>query len=338
MFKIGRQPNPVAPALYEPGLDGFIASESSLTPVELDMAQRIEHDRYVEDAPRLSDIASDATRTEPFWYSQNGAVEHMPEQQGLQELQAYLRTIDEPWAQDMLDNLTFVGRHEFARACQGIAAYWKHFLDSDPTGQSQLCVITLISHPRDGTIMKSDKFVREGVLAWFSNEDLARYGRRLVFTPAELTAPPERTRVVLLDDHTVTGKEMREDVYEKLYLDPAMQPYLERVEINTLSASHTEIAQGLKYTGDLYIPVKTFYRAHQSRLPIQTGLDTTDTTAKGAYTAVAHGRVDKDFADRIAPQPWLRSPDRPAIARVVSQYGSATPQYERALAARERRN
>lgn len=271
------------------------AHEHAARPELAETTKSLETRGYVKDAPLFADQVKDKSRTTQFLYFRNtgngnkGTKPSGPktEHKGLVELKDFLtqfvkvtdrkglglkrRTADlAEQARSMLDNLTFIGNPEFNEAVQGLGEHWKQYLEDDPA--RRICVLTEVgelNRYRHNRRPKSDAYLRDKIAQSFTEEEMRRYGDRVVFSMDELDAQPENARLVLLDDWTISGSQMR-SVYGKLMNDPKAREYIEAgcLEINVIAASKGRIEDGLEI--DPYdetkgsIPVRSYYRAHHA--------------------------------------------------------------------------
>ncbi len=201
-------------------------------------------------------------------------------------------------ARSIRDKLTFIGEKEYRKAAAGIAANWKAVMEAD--ANLQICVIAgEIAKLKDrktddktiyGNQIKSDEYLLEAILANFSEEDWERYGGRVIVDRDDIAqAPKEHLRIVLLDDWTISGWQLR-----KVYISLVGQyPEIRRqIEVQLITANKQRIEQGLAvdlvYTGEK-LPVKAYYSAHYS-----------GAAARGAHITGSHSTSDFDFEVTIA--------------------------------------
>lgn len=106
--------------------------------------------------------------------------------------------------------------------------------------------------------------------------------------------PKENLRVVLLDDWTISGSQLR-DVYHSLV---DQYPEIEdQIEMQLIVANEQRIKYGLsvdELMGDgKRIPVRAYFSAHDSK-----------TAKNGAYITGFHSSVDYDFEKLIRRMLW----------------------------------
>jgi hypothetical protein len=273
-----------------------------------------ERQGYIKMAPRFRDQIDDATRTNTFRYARTAsgvkadksrpdvAVE-MTEHEGLVGLDRFLKEFIQQSqgdsreasrrkvAEAMLENLTFIGSREYAEAARGIGDYWKAYLDEDP--DRQICVPMNIS--RIWTGRKSDVYLFETVIDGFNDNDLERYSGRILTDLEDVTVQPDKLKVVLLDDWTISGSQMQAAYRDIKDSRSGTRMYADRVEINLLTASAERIRNGLpeRLWGDNLptIPLRAYFVSHEA--PDTTGYD------QNAHITGTHSSVDFDFEEPI---------------------------------------
>ena len=201
-------------------------------------------------------------------------------------------------ARSIRDKLTFIGEKEYKKAAAGIAANWKAVMEAD--ADLQICVIAgEIAKLKDkktddktiyGNQIKSDEYLLEAILANFSEEDWEKYGGRVLVDRDDIAqAPKEHLRVVLLDDWTISGWQLRKVYISLIGQYPEIR---KQIEVQLITANKQRIEQGLAvdwlYTGEK-LPVKAYYSAHYSK-----------TAARGAHITGSHSTSDFDFEVTIA--------------------------------------
>lgn len=279
---------------------------------------------FAKDAPSLSSQLQDPYRQMPFRYLSRDKKSYslMRESEGLAQLDSFLDdfivaassrhkgigsftpqavTSLRDQALEMRDRLTFIGHQEYHRATEGIGEYWKDFLDQHPDGQ--ICVISGVTKlSRYDKIKgrkpdrKSDDWLREDILLTYDECELEAYGERIVVDPEKLEADPEKTKIVLLDDWSISGKQMR-DVYKQLESSGVKPSYIDvnRVEINLVVASPQRIKNGLvvpgdKKRGDTIVPVKGYFRSRSC---------TNAPEENQGYVTGLHSSVNYGFRDEL---------------------------------------
>jgi hypothetical protein len=217
---------------YEPEIDQA-APTGEVSPE--DAARLLESRRFVRTAPRLTDqLADEETRsnlityiaethsslktvTSKDRYRDNRA--ELTEYETLRQLEEFLDYIESlngecaAKAKSMRENLTFIGEKEYKEAAAGIAASWKAALEANT--DLQICTIA-------GEIgrekIKSGEYLLDNILADFTEEDWKRYGGRIIVDRddiAQVQQKKENLRVVLLDDWTISGMQLK-NVYNLL--------------------------------------------------------------------------------------------------------------------------
>ncbi len=195
-------------------------------------------------------------------------------------------------AKSMRENLTFIGEKEYKEAAAGIAVSWKAALEANT--DLQICVIAGEIKINKNQI-KSDEYLLDNILANFTEEDWEEYGDRIIVDRDDIAnMPKENLRVVLLDDWTISGSQLR-DVYHSLV---DQYPEIEdQIEMQLIVANEQRIKYGLsvdELMGDgKKIPVRAYFLAHDSK-----------TAKNGAYITGFHSSVDYDFEKLIRRMLW----------------------------------
>lgn len=269
------------------------------------LAETIEMQHYVKDAPVFIEQAGDITRTNTLQYwDQDDEAVTITEHEGLEQLHDYLvgaieEVRHEPTAKEraseeffgsLLDTLTFIGEKEYTEGARGIAAMWKQYLNENV--RNTLCIPSNISASHG--FRKSDVYLLERILDSFTDEELEHYKGRIVTKLEKLSSKPEHTRVVLLDDWTISGSQMM-DAYRHIEGVPELRQYVPCIEMNLLTATRKRIEEGFEVTNwngiSNTIPVKTYYRAH-----------TASYANHGAHITGSHSSVDYDFQNPLVSQ------------------------------------
>ena len=176
----------------------------------------------------------------------------------------------------MCENLTFIGEKEYKEAAAGIAASWKAALEANT--DLQICTIA-------GEIgrekIKSGEYLFDNILADFTEEDWKKYGGRIIVDRddiAQVQQKKENLRVVLLDDWTISGMQLK-NVYNLL-----VEQYPEikdRIEVQLIVANKQRIEKGFlidRWMGDeKRIPLRAYFSAHEAK-----------TAENGAYITGFH--------------------------------------------------
>lgn len=314
-------------------------------------ALKMESRGFAEIAPSYEDQLLDDSRTKEFTYnnlpphieSDLRVENNLTEIEGLRDLDTFLSFFleitkshdgsysfpeDAEQAQSILENLTFIGEREYAEAARGLGVLWKNYLDADP--KRKLCVLANVSNSdKYPGKRKSDDYLRERVFDTFSDEDKQKYAGR-IFTELEHIEedPPEDVRVVLLDDWTISGRQLGR-VYRDIEEDPVFRAFIDSIEVNLLVASSDRLENGLLDPDDLSRPpvkVKAYYRSHHA--------EKAKTENKGHVSGL-HSTVNFDFGDTI--EKMIKRLDQigipyelPPLASVVRTYSKEKPK-ERAL-------
>lgn len=322
-----------------------------------DAAPKIEKKGYAKTAPRFIDQVTDESRQNKFSYIDGEETVHprpedikqTTEVEGLQQLYGFLAdfyndtrpqkgvdnllTLSER-AKSMIEKLSFIGERELQEASYGMAEYWKNYLDEDPN--NQICVLASVSDSaRYQGERKSDEYIRDRILRTFTDEELEKYSGRIVGELEDITADTENTKVVLMDDWSISGRELR-TVYDELLVDDKFYELAtaERVEIDLIVSSQGRIENGFKlnpsYDANLpaYVPVKSYYRSHFSGDSLHEH--------KGHVTGT-HSSVNYDF-DKEVGRTFPRALGRlmrvrkavsgVALANVVPPYYTDEPKIE----------
>lgn len=268
---------------------------------------------YAIEASDVTDQSSDTERNNiikhvpvkrALWNNdptKDDPVEELTEQESLKGLVDFLETFileaesqgritnTVESARDMLENLTYIGEKEYGEATKAIAAYWKTFLDEDPS--RQICVLTKIAEVvSSGSKVKSDKYLLNRILENFTDEEIEQYGDRLITELHDIDADPEDVKVILLDDWTISGSQLR-SAYSAITGHPEFSKFAKQVEINLIAASPDRIENGLEVGGaweeDVSgsVPVKAYIKAHKS----------SKAKRSDAVISGSHSSVDYDF-------------------------------------------
>jgi hypothetical protein len=313
---------------------------------------RIESRGYVKKAPRFADQVRDSSRTNTFRYARTPSSEdvdeaspdtfvELTEHDGLVGLRRFLKeyikapvdksrhglTKRKQTARSMLQSLTFIGAKEYAEAAEGIGEYWKAYLNEDP--RRQICIPPSIS--RQEGRRKSDMYLAENILDSFSDDELERYSGRIVTEFVDIIAEPENVKVILLDDWTISGSQMR-GAFSGITSSKGLRPYATSVEVNLIVATTGRIEKGLTVKGwdaSPSIPVSSYYLAHES--VVNTEYE------QQAHITGTHSSVDYDFESVIRdmiqdrePGGGFKKPERqrlkmPPLTNIVRTYYRSTP-------------
>lgn len=145
---------------------------------------------------------------------------------------------------DITEHLNYIGQAEFAEAAAGIAAYWKRRLQEHPERQLGILVgdmkDTIYAAPDRKA--KSDEYLMDAIMGYFSDEELQRYSKQLLFGKQEVRyADLAQLDVVLLDDWISTGTEMSERYRTFVSEYPQLAS---RIEVQLVIANEERLAVG----------------------------------------------------------------------------------------------
>ena len=337
---VSQNPLPSTSETISPREEQFNAERTYDAIVELDLAEsdahltseeiheRIEVDHAVKLAPRFADQARDTTRTNTTTYisdiefslgtstSDDGyrqRRETMTEHEALQSLQLFLddaiRESDTDTsglltrtgevARSLQEQLTFIGEKEYTEATAGIAAYWKECLKENP----QLKIFTTAGMIHSyGDEIKSDANLLDNILEHFSDDELEQYAGRILNDESMLTDDVENTKIVLLDDWTISGSQLRQvtDSLLTRQLHSYGRDFSGHIELQLVAASEGRIRRGTldkpsqsspnKATS--MIPVRAYWLAHTANLS-QDGTNIADYS--DTHITGTHSSVDYDF-------------------------------------------
>ena len=202
--------------------------------------------------PRLIDQAKDETRIHLISYmlSRVGMSTltdegedsiTITESMALKELVEFLtKTIASPIVlenlkedmRDILAYLNYVGKKEFEYATSVLAQYYKDFLDSDADNQ----ILIKLMSDNYNSITKSDIFVLDGILSYFSAEEMIKYRGRIL---RNASLAKGNVKVVVLDDWSISGDQLKDSGHLYIYGDSSIKP-----EINLLIAKKGQLDNG----------------------------------------------------------------------------------------------
>lgn len=331
------------PELAVPVDDGELAEP----PADMSVTERLEQYGFVRTAPRFVEMLSDETRTNLFKYvvretalwnddpSSEDTVVQMTEHDGLIALNSFLGDYIQSEikagrggsrsaeiAHGIQENLTFIGEKEYKEAVLGLAAMWKEYLDGDPS--RQLCVLSKISE--GNSKRKSDVYLRENILDTFSDEELAKYSGRILTQLDDISEPPESTKIILLDDWSIGGSQMR-GAYTAIRGHEKLATYADSVEINLIASSGGRLKHGLKTnaydSSSPSIPVKAYFKTHDAP-------ETSQQEHRGHVTGT-HSAVDYDFEAELHVMARRMGDNEgeavnlPPLANIIRPYRYAKP-------------
>ncbi len=264
------------------------------------IAQAIELQHYARQTPRFIEQAKDSSRTNILKY--RPYIDSNPiaitEHEALNQLR---QTLDRLLAsslpdehrheiEDIRNNLTFLGDKEVRKSTPGMAVLWRNFLEEDP--KNVLCLTTLHkTNEGENTRLKSGPYIIGKILDNFTDEELAAYKGRIIDDPLklpELGVDPNYTRIIAVDDSTISGSQLKDILRE---MDtPEMAPYLglakvkhewedeiylKSVEINLLAAPGKLLEHGFQVYLDAAgqqtrVQVKAYYKNHEVEGHVRT--------------------------------------------------------------------
>ena len=318
-------------------------ADAELTPE--DIVDAFERNHCVKEAPRLAVQATDKSRrTDKITYlagmyeyvgtatnrsryssqaqrlsehaSIRGYREALDEMEGLLGNRASRR--EKEAIRHLRDNITFIGKKEYKEATKAAAVYWKTLLDTDPELKIYVCTQAISSGEGE---VKSDEYFIDRVIAQFSDDELEKYHGRLTMNVADIRdADPRHVRVVLMDDWTISGSQLRfasEVILEQL-------PQLAgRIEIQLIAASRERIALGLEgingrvtsgaQESNISIPVRAYYVAHDADIRIGE-------SSRGVCVTGAHSSVDFGFDETLAKLAERAGVTLPPLTNIVRPY------------------
>jgi hypothetical protein len=277
-------------------------------------SESIQRFGYAEFVPSFDEIIMDTTRTNTFTYlAKAGSIgakgfsdetknkRTLTEFEGLNGLYGFLSRSRDTLlasgnqkdkefafiAEDILANLSFIGEKEMIEASRGIADYWKMLLRDNPN--LQICVLNEVS-AKMGT-GKSDRYILSRVLDNFSEEERDEFDGRVKLDLDEISSAPEDTKVIMLEDWSISGLQMRTSfglVSKKL----ESLGLLNNAEVHLLVASPSQIENGIHTTTVddksevVILPVKSYYLADEAPSALKP--------AKAIISGV-HSAVNYDF-------------------------------------------
>ncbi len=297
-----------------------------------------EGEHCVKQAPTLAEQAKDESRDNLVTYvkvpyglgtdtnTAQGKRRTCTEHVALAEYSAALTQIaynqagelDSPTAESLRDNLTFIGEKEYKEAARAMAAYWKEWLDRDESRQ----LFVLKGAISSASYVKSDEYLFDRILEYFSDEEMVEYQNRLIVDQEQIIDDsPEHLKVVLLDDWTISGAQLRSAAGKFLCNHPNSGSCL---EIGLICASKERIALGLEGISGvnmggirqkgISIPVKAYYMAHPAPLMHEA-------SSRGVHITGAHSSVDYGFENILSEiYTSLKAGSLPPLANVVRPY------------------
>jgi len=347
-----------------PGLLSRVFRSGNLVATQSTASELVlsEHDRaiintfetrgYVEDMPDLSEAALDETRTTHFRYHPSdqparnednpSPATELTEWQGLEALltfldesTAYYHSLPEPTAEQkklaeeattMRTKLSFLGEKELEEATRGIALVWKNYLAEDTNRQICVPIGTIRTHEPEAQ-RKSNEYLFERIIDEFTDAELAQYGQRIVIDPEHIKSKPEDTRIILLDDWTISGIQLNSGVRK---VSQALDPkYKQRIEINLLVATEEQIRREREWQGK-GLPLKAYYRANERPDHVPAPFRTSCPLVTGIHSSVDIGfeeTIFKIVADRNRHLDSQHLLTAPPLTNIERQYKDAPPRY-----------
>jgi len=286
---------------------------------------------FVKHAPKFSEQVADTSRTNLVTYvpdrealgtrTEHRETRTLTEHDSLVALQDFLKKTAETEsntgihaerALSMLENMTFIGKQEYDEATKGIADIWSRRLRENPN--LQLCAIT--GKITEGMV-KSDAYLLDNILKNFSDEQLDEFSGRLVLAPEDLTAAPEDVSIVMLDDWTISGSQLKSASARVMSEYPK---YKDRVEIQLITATEERIQKGLEVYSidnqwshiDTNVPVNAYFAANAAPRKYAS--------YSGAHITGAHCAVDYDFNNELEGMAKVMKTTMPPLTNIVRPY------------------
>lgn len=202
-------------------------------------------------------------------------------------------------AEDIYENLSFIGEKELAEATRSIAEYWKAHLDDNPGSSVFIVTSKTFATEDEGSeegeaydvdlgyvsTNKSDDYILDKVLGNFSDEELLQYGSRLIFSASDLTEKQAQfAKVIVLDDWIMSGQQMH-DTLDSMFENIVPTD----VEINLVACSEDRLDQGFVHDKVANpIPIKACFTSRRANHPYASNFG-------GAYLTAAHSSGDYPF-------------------------------------------
>ncbi len=293
---------------------GVADYEAQLTPEEI--IERMEIDHSVKQAPRFAEQVLDTTRTNQITYlgeqvdalttvtshsDYDSSRATTTEHEALAATATFLDDADaygaangiKNWqrlATSLRENLTFIGQKEYVEATKGIADYWKALLEKNPDLQ-----ILAVTGKINTGMVKSDQFLLENILQNFTDEEAEKYKKRLIVDIDDITVrakEPENIKIVLLDDWTISGSQLKKVAGT---IRDRLPQFAECLELQLIAANKRRLTIGLEFLSvlgipdELAIPVRAYYAAHHAE----------NADGHAAHITGFHSSVDYDFENDI---------------------------------------
>ena len=321
-----------------------LLEQSDVTEDRLDLiGLKIEKYGYIKEAPDLREQMHDARDTLILSNISNNCLLHKtsaeessieyPEHESLNALYEFLTnasmddSLAEPIrmeAQAMSDNLNFIGTKELEEAASGLAAYYKHWLESDIKNQLVIKLMSETGGDSTGCSMKSDIFVLDKIMSNFSESDREKYAGRLLRNLEDATTEPENIKAVILDDWSISGEQMM----HVNYLSDFEHGVSVKPEINLIIAKKQFIEDGFNYhaygsrdldDGVERFEVKSYYVAKEDeRLKSDEG-SSGSARITGYYSSVDYG-FEFEIAKMVSQS--NKSLSMPPLTNIIRPYRS----------------
>ena len=317
---------------FKAGNIQFVAHEYDAELSDEEVIKAFENEHCVRKVGVFRDIASDQTRKNKVTcnarrrqmesigvsVSEKNSQIVCTEYDATRQLLHYLEKCknnrpDKPAFGEIADNLSYIGEREYAEAVRGIAVYWKWFLDKD--SENQLYVDTVVTTGM--SYFKSDAYMLDRILEHFSDNEMAKYQGRLLTKGSETTQDdPHKLKVVLLDDWTISGSQLREGYSDFVRAHPSL---VSSVEVQLIIASAERVTMGIEriscfvdgeWSNNVPMVARAYYIAHKS--------DVGDGPAVGSRITGSHSSVDFGFTADIGTYP--RTDGYPVLADVAPVY------------------
>jgi hypothetical protein len=127
---------------------------------------------------------------------------------------------------------------------------------------------------KNGGQTKSDQFLLDTVLANFSDEELRKFGSRLTLNEADLAEDPLHSRIILLDDWAISGRQLRWAAWRLKQRHPALANAIEAQLVVAPAASLQRGTFTSPQVGDTLsesdVPIRAYYLAHDANPAVKT--------------------------------------------------------------------
>ena len=144
-------------------------------------------------------------------------------------------------------------------------------------------------------MVKSDQYLLDNILANFDDAELEKYTGRLITTKEEVSvSKPEDLKMVMLDDWTISGSQLRDARASFLREHPGFES---SIEVQLIAANKNRVTRGLAYSSYLNSddstapsPIRAYFVAHHSEYA----------TMSSAHITGSHSSVDFDAENEWA--------------------------------------